>query len=206
MAKKTKVQSTFFTMTLTLFIVSAISAGILAFIYKLTKGPIEEAELKKQKEALQQVLPEFDNNPIAESDTIASDIPGDNFNLVIFPAYKDGKLVGIAIKTFTLKGFSGRFDVMVGFLPDGTIYNSMVLSHAETPGLGDKIDPAKSDFPEQFRGKNPATFKLKVEKDGGDVEAITAATISSRAYCDALQRAYNFFLKVKDKYEKKNEE
>ncbi len=201
MGKKTKVESTFWSMTLTLFVVSAISAGILAFVYKLTKDPIAQADLKKQKEALTQVLPPFDNDPIAESDTIPSDIEGSNYDLIVFPAYKDGKLVGVAIKTFTLKGFSGRFDVMVGFLPDGTIYNSVVLSHAETPGLGDKIDPAKSDFSQQFKGKNPATFKLKVEKDGGDVQAITAATISSRAYCDALQRAYNAFKGLKLKTE-----
>ncbi len=189
----TKVKSTLFSMTLTLLIVTAVAAGLLAIVYKYTKGPIKEADLKKEKMALQQVLPEFDNNPIAESDTIPSDIEGDSFKLVVFPAKKGDKLVGVAIKTFTMKGFSGRFDVMVGFLPDGTIYNSIVLSHQETPGLGDKIDPEKSDFSKQFAGKNPATFKLEVEQDGGDVDAITAATISSRAYCDALQRAYNAF-------------
>ena len=196
MARKTKVKSTFISMTLTLFIVASLSAATLAFVYKFTKDKIAEADLKKQKEALSYVLPEFDNNPIAESDTIPSDIPGDAYKLVVFPAYKNGKFVGAAVKSFTLNGFSGRFDVMVGFLPDGTIYNTIVLSHSETPGLGDKIDPKKSDFALQFKGKNPATFKLKVKKDGGDVDAITAATISSRAYCDAVQRAYNAFKKL----------
>ncbi len=191
-----KVKSTLVSMTLTLLIVTVVSAGILAVINQLTKEPIKEADLKKQKLALKQVLPDFDNNPIKESDTIPSDIQGDAYKLVVFPAIKDGKLVGVAIKTFTTKGFGGRFDVMVGFLPDGTIYNSIVLNYQETPGLGDKIDPEKSDFSKQFAGKNPATFKLKVKKDGGDVDAITAATISSRAYCDALQRAYNAFKKL----------
>ncbi len=188
---KSKVKSNFWTMTLTLLIVTGVAAGILGYIYSLTKGPIEEADLKAQKEALKMVLPEFNNNPIAESDTVDSDIK--DFKLVLFPAKKDGKLVGLAVKTFTLKGFSGRFDVMVGFTPDGTIYNTIVLTHQETPGLGDKIDPAKSDFAKQFAGKNPKTFKLKVTKDGGDVDAITAATISSRAYCDAVDRAYKAF-------------
>ncbi len=191
-----KVKSTLVSMTLTLLIVTVVSAGVLAMVNKFTEGPIKQAELQKQKSALKQVLPDFDNNPIAASDTVDSDIEGDNFKLVVYPATNDGKLVGVAIKTFTMKGFSGRIDVMVGFLPDGTIYNSIVLSHQETPGLGDKIDPEKSDFPKQFAGKNPADFKLKVKKDGGDVDAITAATISSRAYCDALQRAYNAFEKL----------
>ena len=196
MAKKSKVESTFWTMTITLLVVTVVSAGLLAYVYRLTKSPIEKARLREQKLALQQVLPPFDNDPIKDSKTIPSDIPGKNYELTVYPAYKDGKLVGVAIKTFTLKGFSGRFDVMVGFLPDGTIYNTIVLNHAETPGLGDKIDPKKSDFAQQFKGKNPAKFKLKVKKDGGDVEAITAATISSRAYCDAVQRAYNAFKKL----------
>ena len=186
-----KVKSTLFTMVFTLLIISMASAGLLALVYKYTRDPILIGVQKKQRLALKQVLPEFDNNPIKESITIPSDIEG--FNLVVFPAKKDGKLVGIAIKTFTLKGFSGRFDVIVGFLPDGTIYNSLVLFHQETPGLGDKIEPEKSDFSKQFSGKNPKNFDLNVENDGGDVDAITAATISSRAYCDALQRAYNAF-------------
>lgn len=80
---------------------------------------------------------------------------------------------------------------MVGFLPDGTIHNTAVLEHKETPGLGDKMDIRKAPWSEQFRGKNPAEYRLQVRKDGGDVDAITAATISSRAFCDAVQRAYD---------------
>jgi electron transport complex protein RnfG len=83
---------------------------------------------------------------------------------------------------------------MVGFSPDGTIRNTAVLEHKETPGLGDKMETEKSDFPDQFKGENPADFGLSVTKDGGDVDAITAATISSRAFCDAVDRAYKTFM------------
>ena len=83
---------------------------------------------------------------------------------------------------------------MVGLLPDGTIYDTAVLTHKETPGLGDKMDKNKSKFSGQFKRKNPSTFSLKVKKDGGAVDAITAATISSRAFCDAIQRAYKAFM------------
>jgi electron transport complex protein RnfG len=86
---------------------------------------------------------------------------------------------------------------MVGFLKDGTINNTAVVSHKETPGLGDKMDVKKSDFPVQFEGKNPSSYKLKVTKDGGDVDAITAATITSRAFCDAVDKAYKSFEKNK---------
>jgi electron transport complex protein RnfG len=84
---------------------------------------------------------------------------------------------------------------MVGFKPDGTIHNISVLDHAETPGLGSKIEKSSSSWSEQFNGKNPTDFQLQVRKDGGDVDAITAATISSRAYCDAVQKAYKAFQK-----------
>jgi len=97
--------------------------------------------------------------------------------------------VGYAVKTFTNKGFGGHAEMMAGFLPDGRIYNIIILQHRETPGLGTKM--AEPYFSKQFMGKNPATFKLRVKKDGGQVDAITAATVSSRAYCDALQRAFD---------------
>jgi electron transport complex protein RnfG len=88
---------------------------------------------------------------------------------------------------------------MVGFRPDGTIFNISILEQKETPGLGTKMvpegTPDKPAFKDQFNEKNPATFALKVKKDGGPVDAITAATISSRAFCDGVQRAYNTFEK-----------
>ena len=68
------------------------------------------------------------------------------------------------------------------------------MQHKETPGLGDKTDSKKSNWNKQFREKDPSKFSLVVSKDGGDVDAITAATISSRAYCDAVQRAYDVFI------------
>jgi electron transport complex protein RnfG len=117
--------------------------------------------------------------------------------LTFYYASKNNEVLGAAVKAYTMKGFSGRIELMVGFLNDGTINNTAVLSHKETPGLGDKMDIKKSDFSVQFRGKNPATFKLKVTKDKGDVDAITAATISSRAFCDAVQRGYDTFEKNK---------
>ena len=104
----------------------------------------------------------------------------------------------MAVESSTMKGFSGLIRLMVGFDMDGKIKDITVLEHAETPGLGDKIEKEKSDFNVQFQGKDPATFELKVEKDNGEVDAITASTISSRAYCDAVQRAYDAFLKVRD--------
>jgi electron transport complex protein RnfG len=114
---------------------------------------------------------------------------GEGDSLDVFPAKKDDVLVGYAVTTYTKKGFSGNITLMAGFSPDGSIFNITVLEHKETPGLGTKMTEPK--FKDQFKGKNPLQFKLKVKKDGGPVDAITAATISSRAFCDAVQRAYN---------------
>jgi len=87
---------------------------------------------------------------------------------------------------------------MVGFTPDGTIVGTSVISHAETPGLGAKISDGESHFITQFEGKNPgdSNFKFAVKKDGGSFDAITASTITSRAFIDVLNNAYNAFLNI----------
>ncbi len=184
MAKK---ESTFTNMLLTLFFVTFIAATALGFIYNITKEPIELAKIAKKTAAIEAVVPEFDNVPSEEVITKAVD--GDS--LYFYPARKNGELVGIAVETFTTQGFGGEINLMVGFLTDGTIQSITVLEHKETPGLGDKMERAKSDWSVQFEGKNPKDFRLIVSKDGGDVDAITASTISSRAFCDAVQRAYS---------------
>jgi Na+-translocating ferredoxin:NAD+ oxidoreductase subunit G len=180
-------ESNFKNMTLTLFVVTLLASGSLGFVYSLTKGPIESAQNAKINKAISQVLPEFDNQPAAEKFTREVD----GGILTFYPAKKDGERIGVAIQTFTKNGFSGQIDLMVGFLADGSINAIEVVAHKETPGLGDKMESNKSDYSVQFKGKNPETFKLIVKKDGGDVDAITASTISSRAYCEAVQRAYN---------------
>ncbi len=187
MAKK---ESTFISMVLTLFMVTFIASAALGYLYEVTKGPIAESKLAKQNNAIMQVIPEFDNEPGKE--VYKMDVDGGT--LEFFPAKKNGELVGTAVSTFTNNGFSGNIKIMVGFLPDGTIHNISVLEHKETPGLGDKMKKNKSDWSVQFNGKNPTNFKLKVTKDGGDVDAITASTISSRAFCDAVDRAYKAYM------------
>ena len=187
MAKK---ESTFGNMLMALLVISLVSSTALGFVYEFTKEPIRMVEINKTNNAIQMVVPEFDNQPATEVFKVASDLD----SLRFYPARKNGVLVGTAVETYTKKGFSGLIKLMIGFAPDGSIVDIMVLQHQETPGLGDKIDKKKSDFSLQFQGKNPGTFKLSVNKDRGDVDAITASTISSRAYCDAVQRAYKAYM------------
>lgn len=210
-----KMKSTLLTMSLALLLVTGAASALLAYVYTLTKEPIENTENAKKEKALSQVLPEFDNSPL--EDTVKIGVDGDT--LVCYIGRKGDEIVGIAIESFTDLGFSGRFTVMVGFTPDGTIYNSQILEHIETPGLGDKMEKDKSIsitaegdttwWAEQFNGKKPefdvseeggVNFaqpkNIKVTKDGGEIDGITAATISSRAYCDAINRAYATYFKI----------
>ena len=188
MAKK---ESTFSNMFLTLLIVTLASAAALGFVYEITKEPIAIAKAAKKNLAIKRVVPEFNNEPGKE--IIKLPIEGDT--VYFYVAKMNDDTVGYAIETFSNKAFGGRLKLMAGFLPDGTIKETAVLEHKETPGLGDKMLKSKSNWSEQFEGKNPASFTLKVTKDGGQVDAITASTITSRAYCDALQRAYNAYIK-----------
>jgi Na+-translocating ferredoxin:NAD+ oxidoreductase subunit G len=180
-------ESTLLNMTLTLMIVTFVASTALGYIYELTKEPIARARLEKKTNALKKVLPDFDNDPIGDMFKIAADEGYDS--LEVYPAWRDGMMVGSAVRSYSKKGFSGNVWVMVGFNADGTIHNTEVLEHKETPGLGTKMsDPA---FKNQFKGVDPTNYNLKVDKDGGNIDGITAATISSRAFSDAAIRAYN---------------
>ncbi len=184
----TKLDSSLRNMILSLFFISLVMSAALGFVYNLTKDPIAKAIKAKEVNAVKEVLPEFDNDPTSVMVVID--------NLTCYPATKGGQSVGCAIKTFTEKGYSGRFDLMVGFLPDGRINNIVVLEQKETPGLGTKMKEPK--FKNQFNSLDISTLQLKelkVKKDGGTIDAISAATISSRAFCDGVQKAYNVFMK-----------
>ena len=189
MAKK---ESTLVNMLIALFVITFVASTSLGLVYQVTKEPIAAAKLAKKIEAIQNVVPEFNNQPNTEEYKVATE---DGDSLTLYPAKKDNELVGTAVESSTNLGFSGEIKIMVGFLPDGTIKGVAVLEHKETPGLGDKMERKKSDWSIQFQGKNPSTFKIAVTKDGGDVDAITASTISSRAFCDAVERAYIIYMK-----------
>ncbi len=181
-------------MVLTLLVITGVAGASLGFMYELTKGPIEAAKAAKQQAAIKEVVPGFTNNPGDEMYELTSE---EGFKLKLFPAKKDGELIGVAIESMTNKGFGGNIKIMVGLKPDGTLINYQVLEHKETPGLGTKMDDwFKSDKGNQnILGKHPENNNLTVSKDGGEVDAITAATISSRAFLDAVRVAYETYTK-----------
>ncbi|MFB6340509.1 RnfABCDGE type electron transport complex subunit G [Saccharicrinis sp. FJH62] len=184
-----KLESSFLNMFLVLLAIALISGGALGTVYNITKAPIAEAKMAKQVKAIEQVVPGFTNQPSKE----ALNVNIDGEKVTIYPAKKDNKFIGAAVETFSKNGFSGLIKVMIGFDKEGNIINYSVLEHKETPGLGSKMNDWFRAGKGDINGKNPATTNMEVSKDGGDIDAITAATISSRAFLDAVNRGYKIY-------------
>ncbi len=180
-----KLPSTLPNMLLVLTLISVIAAGALAYVNKITAGPIEENKARTLAEGINSVLGVTDAQ-VQDTKTVQDA----NGNDVIL--YSTDK--GMAVQAVDPNGFGGTLKVLVGFSEEGTIKGYTVLEHAETPGLG-----AKANFWFQkgekgdIIGKNPGEKELTVSKDGGDVDAITASTITSRAFLRAVNVAFHAY-------------
>lgn len=177
-------------MFLSLFIISLVVAVLLAQVNKMTAKPIAAAKALKLENAIKEVVPEFDNNPVEEAYKMPT-AGGDS--LLVYPAKKGDEVVGFAVNTYSNNGFSGNIQIMVGFDMEDKVVNYSVLSHAETPGLGSKMNDWFRDTtkPNQVViGRNLSEGNLSVSKDGGQIDAITASTITSRAFLEAVNKAY----------------
>lgn len=179
--------STFTNMVLSLTAICLVCAALLGVVYSVTSEPIAKAELEKVNSAIAAVVPDFDN------------VPSEDFlqfgESTVYLAKKAGETVGYAVKVRT-SGFGGALQMMVGFQPDGTIYNTSVISHSETPGLGAKITDENIQPRVQVKGKNPGVNNISVSKDGGEIDAITASTITSRAFLKGVNLAYDVFRQI----------
>lgn len=183
-------------MVVALLVIAAVSGGVLGLVYGMTKDTIAQVDQKKNEAAIQAVLP-LEGEISYKADTLKYNYEGVDLTFPCNLAYDaNGTFQGAAVKT-SEGGFGGKIDMMVGFAADGTIKGTSVLSHAETPGLGANMT---GKFKDQFVDKNPASYKLTVTKDGGDVDAITAATITSRAFSKAVDKAYQAFMANKAQY------
>ena len=186
-----KLKSTLPNMILSLGVIGIVAGGLLGGMYAITKDPIAEAEKKQLTESIAEVAPAFTNSPEDDRDTIKLD--GKDF--VVYPAMSDGKLQGAAVLGYSMEGFSGEVAVLCGFDAEGNVKDYRVIRHAETPGLGAKMeewfhDPAGA---RSVIGKNPSVQSFYVTKDTekhGEIDAITAATISSRAFLGIMREAY----------------
>lgn len=171
-------KSTLRNMVLSLTGITVFAALGLGAVNLLTKEPIAEASRAARNAALEAVLPPFDNIS-ATADTLPE-------GLVVFHATNGGVPSGTAVQTFSDAGFSGRITLLAGFDNSGALTGYRVLQHAETPGLGARMEEWFSTEPHAVVG---ATESLQVKADGGDIDAITGATITSRAFLEAINKA-----------------
>lgn len=186
-----KLKSTLPNMVLSLGIIGIVSGGLLGGMYAITKDPIEKSEKRQLTQSIAEVAPPFENSPENDCDTISID----SKKFLVYPSIENGRLTGAAVLGYTMEGFSGEVAVLCGFEADGTVRNYRVIRHAETPGLGAKMEDWFHD-PTGARsviGKNPSVENFYVTKDKdrhGEIDAITAATISSRAFLGVMRQAY----------------
>jgi len=184
-----KMESTLKNMLISLGGITLVCALLLSIVNALTEKKIAQVNADKTARAIAQVVPAFEGAPVDTLVLMGSE------EVPVHKAMVGDSIVGYAIESVTA-GFGGPINLMVGFTSNGDILSTAVISHSETPGLGAKITDEESAFRTQFANKNPASYKLSVTKDGGDVDAITASTITSRAFAAAVAKAYNVYLAV----------
>lgn len=185
-----KLESSLKNMILSLTGFSIVAGGLLGWVNAATAEPIAQANAKALSDAIAVVIPGFDNNPAEEAETV--EVEGTTYK--IYPAMQGGKPIGAAVEA-SANGFGGTLTVLVGFDTEGNIIDYSLLSHAETPGLGSKAsDWFKKGAKGDITGKNPGTQSLTVSKDGGEIDAITASTITSRAFLQAVNNAWSAYM------------
>jgi len=188
-----KLESSLLNMVLVLTGVAVVMGAILAYVNHLTEGPIAQQKTKALADGIKTVMV-CDDIVVANTDTVRQEVNGKELTYIIYQTQDaQQQALGAAVES-TTGGFGGDLKVLVGFDTEGKILGYTLLEHAETPGLGAKADKwfqkgEKGDI----IGKNPVE-PLTVSKDGGQVDAITASTITSRAFLLAVNNAYNAYM------------
>ena len=183
-----KLKSSITNMVLVLVGVAVIMGVVLAYVNQVTTPAIKAINEKNTQDAIAAVLPGIKSDEIKDEDATLN-ISGKDYAFVLHKAIAGGEWVGTAVES-TSGGFGGDLKIMVGFDKEGKILGYSLLAHAETPGLGAKADTWFQEGQKgNIIGKTPST-PLTVSKDGGEVDAITASTITSRAFLLAVNNAY----------------
>ncbi len=186
-----KLSSSLTNMVVVLTLIAIVAGGILAYVNSITAPQIKIINQEKLDAGIKEVMGGGDVK-VSKNDTVSSTINGKSKEFVVY--YVDdssSKSLGKAIET-SENGFGGNLKVLVGFNNEGTILGYTILEHSETPGLGAKAGLwFQKDGKGNIIGMHPGKNNFTVSKDGGDVDAITASTITSRAFLLAIQNAYN---------------
>lgn len=195
-----KLESTLGNMVIVLTSITIIAAVLLSVMNEVTKEPIAAIEKANLEAGILKVLPGADAISNLENPQILKEnVDGKDKELLVYTAVKDGQEIGKAVK-IAVQGFSPDLTVLVGFDAQGTILGYEVLKHGETPGLGAQANEwfkDQTNNPKSYIiGMNPGQNKMTVSKDGGEVDAITASTITSRAFLKAVNAEYNALFKT----------
>ncbi|MBT3192006.1 MAG: RnfABCDGE type electron transport complex subunit G [Verrucomicrobia bacterium] len=173
---------------LTVTIICSLAGALLAGVNSLTKERIQDVNRNKKLSAIQEVLPPCDNQP----DANACVVEYGGRNWTFFVARNGGAFAGAAVETSSSAGYGGDISLMLGINAENKTQAIAILGQKETPGLGANIEG--DDFKGLFAGKALATSNWAVAKDGGEIDQITAATISSRAVTEAVKAAIDAYL------------
>lgn len=190
-----QLESNFRNASLVLSVIILIAIAAVTSVHFITNEQIKTTEANRKLATIKAVLP-FDVNYIAK----AQKLNDGNELIIVHKAYNVKKeFIGAAVESTTNNGFNGKINVMIGFDKNGEILDYTVLQQRETPGMGTKIiNWFKTENRNQnIKGKNPGTMNFTVINDGGEIDAITAATISSRAFLFTVRNAYNAFCSSK---------
>lgn len=195
-----KLESTLGNMVMVLTGITIIAAVLLAVMNEVTKEPIAAIEKANLEAGILKVLPGADAiSNLEKPEVLKQNIDGKEKDLLVYTAVKDGKEIGKAVKV-AVQGFSPDLTVLVGFDSEGNILGYEVLKHGETPGLGAQASEwfkDQANNPKSYIiGMNPGKNNMTVSKDGGEVDAITASTITSRAFLKAVNAEYNALFKA----------
>lgn len=172
---------------------------LLGGTWLATHRTVAANELAAQSALLAQTLPaaSFDNVLPASRQPLPPAIQqafGSREALAFYTARRQGRVSGLVFENVAPDGYSGRIRLLIGLLPDGSVYAVRVVKHQETPGLGDYIDLARSEWARQFGGKGAANLpSWRVRKDGGEFDYVSGATVSARAVTAAVGRTVAAF-------------
>ena len=185
-----KLKSSLTNMLSVLTVISVVAGCVLAYVNSVTAPQIEKINAENLAAGIKAVM---------GSDEIVVSEPKEVEDFTVYEISENGSPLGTAVVTVNKNGFGGALKVLVGFDKEGTILGYTLLEHAETPGLGAKAgDWFQKDGKGCIIGMNPGTNNFTVSKDGGDVDAITASTITSRAFLAAIQNAYDKVIATQD--------
>ena len=184
---------------ITLIAFAVVFTGLLAFIFQMTKLPIEKSEAAARLSLFRQIVPQamHNNDLLKDTLTIApNDLLGNKQATIANRARIDNQPAAVIIEAIAHDGYSGDIKLLIAIKADGSISGVRVLVHKETPGLGDYIDIAKNNWIKLFDNESllkTPTDQWKVKKDGGTFDYMAGATITPRAVIKAVHKALQYF-------------